>query len=805
MVRFFPRNRVSVAVTLAVTTFLAGSSLTSVAQAAGASSLEEVLVTASKRVQTLQDTPIAVSVVSEQMIEQSAIIGLSDLQVLVPALRVSTTSRVGSVTYTIRGFGNGGNTSGTEPSVGVFVDGVFRSRSSATVSDLPRLERIEVLSGPQSTLFGKNASAGVISVVTAPPSREFDAKVEATVGNYDQRILKAYATGAVSDTWALSASGSVNQRDGFTEALNPQLDDLNDKDRFSVRGQALWEPTDKVLVRFMADYTDIDEICCTAGAVYNAPGPSDAIRALGGELVDDQDAFSYTSVLNVNPENKIQDQGVSLHVDVDFDNFTLTSLTAYRENESGPNRSEGDYSSLDFIQGVSSREIDTFSQEFRLTSTTDGPLQWMAGAFLFDEDINTNLNSNFGDDLRDYILEVLGPASAALGVLENIAGIPGESFAPGVQVNEASSQEDTYYSIFGTLDYEFADAFTATVGLNYAESEKEASVNQYENQDAFSALDLDVLAGGVFSPVKGLQFRPPNLNYPNAVEDGESSDSETTWLARLAWAANDDINFYISASTGWKPSSWDLSSFGNPVSSLAGAIDDAGIATPNQQYGSRLSDSEYTTLYEIGMKSSFEKGTFNVAIFDQTIEDFQTRAFDGVNFINTNADEMTVQGVDLELAYEPTSNWLLTLGAIYLDPEYTKYENALAPASEGVAIVDRSGTRPGGIHEVSATATVTYNMSFSNGISGYIRGEYLYESETELSDSFPEYDREVNTANASAGLEFGNGFAAQLWVRNINEDEYFTGAFSGVAQTGTVNSFLNQPRTYGVTASYRFK
>ncbi len=801
MIRIFPKTGVSVAVNLAVASCLG---MANISHGADTSELEEVIVTASKRVQSLQDTPIAVSVVSGDVIEQSAIRDLSDLQALVPALRVSTTSRATNVTYTIRGFGNGGNASGTEPSVGVFVDGVFRSRSSATISDLPRLERVEVLSGPQSTLFGKNASAGVISVVTAPPSREFDAKIEATVGNYDQRILKGYVTGAVSDSWSLSASGSINKRDGYTEALNSELDDINDKDRFSLRGQAMWEPTDNVRMRFIADYTDIDEICCTQGAVYNAPGPSGAIRALGGELVDDQDPFSYTSVLNVSPENKVEDQGVSLHFDVDFDGFVLTSLTAYRENEQGPNLSEGDYTSLDLIQGVSRREIDTFSQEFRLTSAGDGPLQWMAGAFLFDEDINTDLQSRFGDDLRDYILEAAGPASGVLLAIEGIAGIPGQSYAPGVQVNEAGSQEDTYYSFFGTLNYDFSDSLTATVGLNYAKSEKEAAVDQYENQDAFSAIDLDVLAGGVFSILNGLQFRPPNLNFPNAVEDGETSESETTWLARLAWAANDELNFYVSASTGWKPSSWDLSSFGNPEISLAGAIEDAGIATENQQYGSRLSDSEYTTLYEIGMKSSFEKGTFSVAIFDQTIEDFQTRGFDGVNFINTNADEMNVQGIDLELAYAPTSNWLLTLGTIYLDPEYTKYENALAPASEGVAIIDRSGTTPAGIHELSVTATVTYNWALSNGINGYVRGEYIHESEAELSDSFPEYDREVSTANASAGLEFDNGFAAQIWVRNLNEDEYFTGAFSGVAQTGTVNSFLNQPRTYGATFSYRF-
>ena len=146
--------------------------------------LEEILVTASKRERSLQDTPISVSVTSQLAIEQSKIIDIADLQVLVPSLRVTSFTRVGSAVYAIRGFGNGGSSAGTEPAVGVFIDGVFRSRSSSSIGDLPRVSRIEVLSGPQSTLFGKNASAGVVSVITTPPSQEFEAKVEGTLVNF---------------------------------------------------------------------------------------------------------------------------------------------------------------------------------------------------------------------------------------------------------------------------------------------------------------------------------------------------------------------------------------------------------------------------------------------------------------------------------------------------------------------------------------------------------------------------------------------------------------------------------------------
>ena len=764
--------------------------------------LEEILVTASKRERSLQDTPISVSVTSQLAIEQSKIIDIADLQVLVPSLRVTSFTRVGSAVYAIRGFGNGGSSAGTEPAVGVFIDGVFRSRSSSSIGDLPRVSRIEVLSGPQSTLFGKNASAGVVSVITTPPSQEFEAKVEGTLGNYNQRIVKGYVSGAVTDKLSMSFSGGMNQRDGFTESLSPGLKDLNDKDRYNLRAQALFEPNDSVSLRVIADYSDLDEICCTVGAVVNGP-TADAIKALGGDVISTDDQFGYTSVLNLDPTNTIEDKGISFHADIDFDNFTLTSISAIRNNESGPDLGECDYTSLDICKGTSHREIETFSQELRLTSNTDNALSWMVGASYFNEDITGEAETIYGDDLRNYVLALTGGPFSPLPTLEAIAGIPGEAFTAGWIVGGMIEQNNEAYSVFGTFDYQLTDSLTATLGLNYTNDEKEVELIQTSNPDVFSALDLDVVAGGAFAPFKGLQFRPPQLSIPNAVEDGKTDDSDTTWLARLSWEMNDNFNFYATASTGFKSSSWDLSNFAHPNINDAAAIAAAGIATPNQQYGNRFSSPEYATVYEIGMKSRFDNGSLNIAIFDQSIEDFQARTFDGVNFISSNAGELASQGVEFDILYAPTADWTFTLAGTYLDPVYEDYRNAPPPIGQSGAI-DRSGERPGGIHTLSMTGSVVYNLTFDNGIDGYIRAEYQYERSSDLSDSFPGLSRQVNTANASAGLNFNNGFGAQLWIRNLNDDEYYTGAFAGVAQSGTVNSFLNQPQTYGVTVSYTF-
>ena len=176
---------------------------------------DDIIVTATKREKTLLDTPVAVSVTSGATIEQAQIRDLKDLQSVIPSLRVNQLQSSANTNFIIRGFGNGANNAGIEPSVGVFIDGVYRSRSAAQIADLPNLKRVEVLRGPQSTLFGKNASAGIISIVTAEPAFKFGGNVEATYGNYNAVVLKGAVTGPLSDTVAVSLGANYNRRDGY--------------------------------------------------------------------------------------------------------------------------------------------------------------------------------------------------------------------------------------------------------------------------------------------------------------------------------------------------------------------------------------------------------------------------------------------------------------------------------------------------------------------------------------------------------------------------------------------------------------
>ena len=261
---------------------------------------DAIIVTATKREQTLQDTPVAVSVTSAEAIERSQVRDLIDLQTLVPSLKVGQLQSSANTNFIIRGFGNGANNAGIEPSVGVFIDGVYRSRSAAQIGDLANIRRVEVLRGPQSTLFGKNASAGIISIVTQEPQFDFGGGVEVSYGNLDAIVVKANVTGPISEQIAFSLEGNYNKRDGYIDVVNLGTKS-NDRNRYGVRGQLLIEPSDALKIRLIADYDKIDEICCGVANVVNGPTGAVVNALAGGVGLVPNQPFSHrcsTRILN---------------------------------------------------------------------------------------------------------------------------------------------------------------------------------------------------------------------------------------------------------------------------------------------------------------------------------------------------------------------------------------------------------------------------------------------------------------------------------------------------------------------------
>jgi len=768
----------------------------------GSGFLEEVVVTATKRSQTLQDIPIAVSVTTADTIEKAQIQDLLDLQSVVPSLRVSQLQSSAASNFVIRGFGNGANNVGIEPSVGVFIDGVYRSRSAAAISDLPRLERVEVLSGPQSTLFGKNASAGVVSVVTPKPSGESGGFVSASFGDFSALVLKGLYEGSINDNVAFDIAATWNTRDGFIEnAFNG--DELNERERYGVRGQLVWTPNDRLSFRAIADFDDLDENCC--GVVNLVAGPTTPlINALGGQIVpNDPDAL--TVFLDDPSVNEISNGGVSIHTEYEFSSFTATSIVAFRNVDSFANQ-DVDFTSADLTNSQRTEfESDTFTSEFRLASNGDTKIDWLIGGFYFDESIDAESDILFGTAFRPFVdigrsqdpalqgaiaAGLLPPSAISLAGTEALLGLPQGSF---FQTNSGTSDQSTLdnqaISIFGNFDWHINDSVTASLGFNYTDDEKDFSI---------SSVTTEVRANiPVAGPAAGLigtvpTFAVNTIDIPNAVEDGRTSDDELTYTLRLAWDVNDSLNIYGSYATGYKATSVNLSRDSTPSPTDFAQLQALGLADPNSFPFARIAEPEEAEVFELGLKAKFDRGSLNISIFDQTLENFQSNIFTGIAFSLINAEEQSVTGAEVSFKYQPTDSFGFGVDATFLDPLFDSFTNS--------ANGDLSGQQPAGISEFSLSLSAQYDFQLF-GRETYLRGDFQYEDDVQVVDGISAdiASREVNLLNMSAGIAITDSFNATLWARNLTDDTFLISAFPTVAQAGSFSGYRNEPRTFGIT------
>jgi iron complex outermembrane recepter protein len=836
----------------------------------------DIVVTATKRAQSLQDVPVAVSVTTETQLERAEIRDLKDLTTEVPTLRVTQLQSSANTNFIIRGFGNGANNAGIEPSVGVFVDNVYRSRSAARINDLPDLERIEVLSGPQSTLFGKNASAGVISVTTAEPKFQFGGQAEVSYGNYDAMVAKGIITGPITDTVAASIAGGINKRDGYIhdEALDQ---DTNERNRWFTRGQLLFEPNDLFKIRLIGDYEKTDEDCCATVLLQNGFTGA-AVNAVGGQFTDPADPYADVSYSNFASTNEIENWGFSGQIDYGYGPFGITSITAYRGVDAVTNQ-DSDFTSADLIsENSQDLAIRTFTQELRLTGEF-GPANILLGAFYFNESIDQTNNVLLGSDFRGYAdLLIRGQTAGAFtaDTVEQTVGallgdptqFIGEFFGDGQGLDEAYTLDNEAISIFGQVDFEVTDRLTLTAGLNYTKDNKKFTTDTYTS-DTFSTIDLVEVGGigiyqqalsttigdalmlgrpataaeiGAFAganpaafglisagsqayadanaanpdvnpllALQALQFLPPFQNVPNSVESGKIKDDDLAFTLRAAYDLSDSVNLYVSYATGYKPPSVNLSRDSRPTAADRQALIASGEAVPNLTAGGRYANAEESEVFEFGIKGNWGLAQVNFAAFRQSIKDFQSNIFTGTGFLLANAGEQRVTGFEFDGTMFPVEPLMLRLALTYLDAEYVDF-----PVS---GVGDLSGTQVAGVPPISLTASAQYTHEFGNGSQLIARGAYHYESEVQVVEGLPgfidlgqeaaigavrPFPRQVDDVSASLTWVSDMGLEMSVWGRNLLNDRYLLSIFDTPIQPLSFSGYPNQPRTYGITARYKF-
>ena len=377
-----------------------------------------IIVTATRRASPLSDVPIAVSAVTAQAMQNSGATDIRALNQLAPSLLLSSTGTEANASARIRGIGTVGDNPGLESSVAVFIDGVYRSRTGAGLNELGEIERVEVLRGPQGTLFGRNASAGLINIISKAPEFKLAGKAEITYGNYDYWRLAGRITGPVSDQLALSLDGVWSKRDGFYDLVNAsgaKVGETNDRDRYFLRGQALFEPNDALSIRLIGDYTHRDESCCgaayietrerrpVAGGGYST-APFNRIAAILAGQGSTFPVDPYDRDLHITAGrdyvSKLKDWGVSGEINYDLGGAKLTSITAYR-NYKSQDYGDYDYSGADLLYRDPNtyRQFRTFTQEVRAQGSAFGEvLDWLVGGYYAHEKLTLEDNIRFGAD-----------------------------------------------------------------------------------------------------------------------------------------------------------------------------------------------------------------------------------------------------------------------------------------------------------------------------------------------------------------------------------------------------------------------
>ncbi len=657
----------------------------------------EIVVMAQGRAQALADVPVAISAVNAEALSNSGANDIRQLNQLAPSLIVSSSGSESNGSARIRGIGTVGDNPGLESSVPVFIDGVYRSRSGIGLSELGEIDRVEVQRGPQGTLGGRNSSAGLISIYSKKPQFQFGASGEATYGNYDLVRVAGSVTGPISEQLAARFDGVYVRRDGFMTDTANKID-VNNRNRFFLRGQLLWEPSSDVSVRLIGDYTWRDERCC--GAIYvdssvnpyigNLNNPSDPLTPLQadgnnivnvlGDLGQNLDAFNqgYDRTLSVTPgrsyAGKVKDYGFSGEVKWDLGGATLTSITAYREYRSGQ-AGDVDYSTVDILYRADEpnklyRQFHTFTQELRLQGEAfEGKLDWLVGGFFSDERLTVADNLRFGAQYGQFAACRLVSGSATLSAYYS-PETPGctegstSAFVPALQklatlggVGGTGSQGDVYHqngknwALFTHNIFHITDKLDLTLGVRYTNDKKDMDATFTNDnsvctdlQSALTALVANPATSASALGVLGLACQGNSTAELNGKTiTTKRSEDEWTGTAILSYRPIDDLMTYASYSRGYKAGGFNLDRSDLKTPALAFGANGPQAYVNNLQFEPELVNS-----YEIGAKYATGPFSLGVTLFRSDFTSFQLNTFNGSVYTveNINGCKTSLNGAD---------------------------------------------------------------------------------------------------------------------------------------------------------------
>ncbi len=796
--------------------------------------IEEIIVTAQKRPENIQDVPISISAFSGDFLDDSGVDTLQDLGAYTPNLTFSQSSQVANQRIIMRGVGSVGNNA-IEPSVAIFIDGVYYPRPSSVVGTLSDIEAIEILRGPQGTLFGRNASMGALNIKTRRPSEELEGQIRGSFGNFDAIRLSGNISNSISSEASGRLSFHYSNRDGYgnnTFTGNGNDGKIGAWEDFGIRGKLNFTPSDVVDVNVTLDYSEVNNegsIIEVLSDTVISPTYEGTISAVlnpvgltpGGPVPDTTNTFDY--IVNQDHADTADDKQFGGVMDITWDvgDHVLRSITSYR-NWKNDTFESALRLPADLLNRVTSYDADTISHEFQILSPTGDYFEYVLGFYFYDENYNIDQQFDLGPDfcgaVRNLIYSnvfqqvfdgaiALGADAATALAAAQASPLPAGASGAGqaqctggpqtAAIESDFSQDLTSYALFGHFKVNVNEYLRFTGGLRWTADGKDGS---YEQQ-----VPNVILLPSSLNPL-GISLRTID-----SVPSIEFDDDKLTWMANVSYDVTENAMIFATASTGFKSGGFNS--------------DGANRIIP------RVFNSEEVNNYELGIKSYlFENRMIaNVTVFKTEIDNFQDRQFDGVNFLVQNVGQLTQDGVEVDIQMQPNENFYGMIGFSYLDSEFDSFPNATAlPAViagvSGDNPQDLTGQRNHFSPKLQISAMGEWRDQLADTPYGwYLRGEFQHVASQNIGaetnqnvQSIQESYELVNARAAITGQDEQWEIAA--FAKNLTNEGYCQTIFNqpigttiGLVDTdpsgtlgGMQRCILGTPRTYGMEAVFRF-
>lgn len=744
--------------------------------------LDEVLITSRRRKENAQQVPIPISVISGKLAEDAGAFNVNRLKELVPSVQLYS-SNPRNTGLSIRGMGTtfGLTNDGIDPGVGFYVDGVYYARPAATTLDFIDTEQIEVLRGPQGTLFGKNTTAGAFNITTRKPSFDYGATVESSYGNYGFVQAKASMTGTLAKNIAARFSFSGTQRDGllYNVATQKRVNDLNN---LGARAQFLYKPSNDFDVLLAFDYTRqrpdgyaqvIAGVAPTQRAQYSQ---FNQIIADLNYTLPSKNAFERV-IDHDTPWRSYQDLGgASATVNLKVGSGTLTSTTAWRFWDWDPSN-DRDFTGL---QGLALSEAPSkhkqWSQEVRWAGSLSSNLSGVFGVFLFGQDLKPDgaHTEEAGRDQWRFSQNSTSELWQTPGLLQ------------GYGIKSYPKMKSFSGAVFGQLDWAVTNKFSILPGIRVNYDKKKVDFKR----ETYGGLQTDDPA----------LIALKNSVYNNQAFKKEIDDTNFSGQLTAAYKASERVNTFATFSTAFKPVGLNLGGLpnanGQPMTELA-------VIKP-----------ERVSHFEVGVKTRPTlKSTLNLLVYNTTIKDYQTQVQAADLSVNrgylSNAEKVRVQGAEVD-ANINISEFLGFYGAVaYTDGIYKSFKNAPVPLEEtgSANFKDISGSQLPGISKWAGSlgGEVSFNGKFL-GRTGkfFFAADSYHRSKFSSSPSPSAYlvVQGYSLVNARLGFRVGDKFSAFFWGRNIFDKDYYEQLLPGAGNAGHYAGVLGDQRTYGITLRY---